>query len=462
MSFRRRLTILAGGAVAVAILLASALAYVTIARELRNQVDDSVVDRGGELVADARTLRALGRPGPFGDGGPFGRPLPGPPRRRGGTDFYEGFVTPDGLAVPLRGASAPPVDDRARGVAAGRHGPVLTDAEIAGDPVRLLVAPLAGGGAIQVARSVRETHTLLHRVRLILLLVAAGGIAGAALLGRAVAGRATEPLRRLERTAEHVAATQDLGRRIDATGTDELSRLAGRFNDMLDALERSMTAQRQLVADASHELRTPVTSLRTNLEVLRANPDLDGERRAQLLARATAQTEELTALMNDLIDLARGDAADPARDPIRLDELVEEAVERAARHAPAQHFAMDLEETTVVGSPPRLARAVNNLLDNAVRFNAPGAPIEVRLRHGELIVRDHGPGFDAAELPHVFDRFFRGARSRERSGSGLGLAIARQAAGAHGGSLAAANAPGGGALLTLRLPVAARAPAPSA
>ena len=456
MSFRRRVTLLAGGAVAVAILLASGLAYVTIARELRGQVDDSLTARGDELVAGAERLAAFGRPGPFGAG------LPPPPPGRGGTDFYEGFVTPSGIALAPRGAISPPVDDRARDVAAGRRGAVLANAEITGDPVRLLVAPLAGGGAVQVARSLRETHTLLHRVRLILLLVAAGGIAGAALLGRAVAGRATEPLRRLERTAEHVAATQDLGRRIEATGTDELSRLAGRFNDMLDALERSMTAQRQLVADASHELRTPVTSLRTNLEVLRANPDLDGERRAQLLARATAQTEELTALMNDLIDLARGDAADPAREPIRLDELVEEAVERAARHAPAQHFAMDLDETTVVGSPSRLARAVNNLLDNAVRFNAPGAPIEVRLRHGELIVRDHGPGFDAAELPHVFDRFFRGARSRERSGSGLGLAIARHATGAHGGSLVAANAPGGGALLTMRVPVAVRTPAPSA
>jgi two-component system sensor histidine kinase MprB len=456
VSFRRRVTLLAGGAVAVAILLASALAYVTIARELRGQVDDSLTARGGELVADAQRLAAFGRPGPFGG------PLPPPPERRGGTDFYEGFVTPAGMALAPRGAVAPPVDERARDVAAGRRGAVLADARIAGDPVRLLIAPLAGGGAVQVARSLRETHTLLYRVRLILLLVAAGGIAAAALLGRAVAGRATEPLRRLERTAEHVAATQDLGRRIDVTGTDELSGLARRFNDMLDALERSMTAQRQLVADASHELRTPVTSLRTNLEVLRANPDLDGERRSELLGRATAQTEELTGLMNDLIDLARGDAAEPAREPIRLDELVDEAVERAARHAPAQRFATDLEETTVVGSPPRLARAVNNLLDNAVRFNAPGAPIEVRLRGGELTVRDHGPGFDAAELPHVFDRFFRGARSRERSGSGLGLAIARQAAGAHGGALAAANAPGGGALLTLRLPVAARAPARSA
>jgi two-component system sensor histidine kinase MprB len=461
VSFRRRLTLLAGGAVAVAILAASALAYVTIARELRDQVDDSLASRGAELAAGAPRLRGLGRPGPFGDAVPFGRPLP-PPRRSGGTDFYQGLVAPDGTAIPLRGAAPPPVDDRTRDVAAGRRGTVLTDTEIAGDPVRLLVAPLAGGGAIQVARSLRETQTLLRRVRLILLLVAAAGIAGAALLGRVVAGRATEPLHRLERTAEHVAATQDLGRRIDATGTDELSRLAARFNDMLDALERSMTAQRQLVADASHELRTPVTSLRTNLEALQANPDLEPGLRAELLVRATAQTEELTALMNDLIDLARGDAAEPAREAIRLDELVEEAVERAARHAPAQRFAVDLEETTVVGSPPRLVRAVNNLLDNAVRFNAAGGPIEVRLRDGELTVRDHGPGFDPAELAHVFDRFFRGAHARERSGSGLGLAIARQAATSHGGSVAAANAPGGGALLRMRLPVAQRQPAPSA
>jgi len=444
VTFTRRLTLLAGGAVAVAILLASALAYVTIARQLRDQVDDSLVDRASEVAAELRARRG-----------------PGGPRRPGGTDFYEGLVAPNGTGVPLRGAVAPPVDARARDVAAGRRGGTLADAELAGEPARLLVAALPGGGAVQVARSVRETRTLLGRVRLILLLVAAGGIAGAALLGRLVAGRATEPLRRLERAAEHVALTQDLGRRIEASGRDEVSRLAARFNDMLDALERSMTAQRQLVADASHELRTPVTSLRTNLEALQANPDLDPARRADLLARATAQAEELTVLMNDLIDLARGDAAEPAREPIRLDELVEEAVERAARHAPAQRFDVDLEETTVVGSPPRLTRTVNNLLDNAVRFNAPGAPVEVRLRDGELEVRDHGPGFDTTELPHVFDRFFRGAHARARSGSGLGLAIARQAATSHGGGVTAGNAENGGARVRLRLPVAEREPAPS-
>jgi two-component system, OmpR family, sensor histidine kinase MprB len=293
---------------------------------------------------------------------------------------------------------------------------------------------------------------VMSRVRLILILVACGGVALAALLGRLVAGRAIAPLRGLARTAERVAETRDLGHRIEVVSDDEIGRLAVRFNAMLDVVEAAMRSQRQLIADASHELRTPVTSLRTNLEILQANPDLPPERRAALIDRAEAQSRELTALMNDVIQLARWRRPASEREPVRLDELVEEALARASRHAPAQRFDADLDETTVSAAPAQLARAVNNLLDNAARWNAPGAPIELTLRDGELTVRDHGPGFDAAELDHVFDRFFRGAGARGRSGSGLGLAIARQVAEAHGGTIEARNAPGGGALLALRLP----------
>ena len=284
--------------------------------------------------------------------------------------------------------------------------------------------------------------------------MALGGVAVAALLGRLVAGSAVAPLRRLTAAAEHVAETQDLSQRIDARGSDEISRLALRFNEMLDALCRAPCARSaSSIADASHELRTPVTSLRTNIEVLQRYPDLEPGRRAALLDRATAQAEELSVLMNDLIDLARGDEPEEEREPVRLDELVEEAVERAWRHAAHQRFDVDLAEATMLGSPRRLARAVNNLLDNAVAFSPDGAPIVVRLRDdGTLTVRDHGPGFADGEIEHVFDRFFRGAHTRERSGSGLGLAIVRQVAASHGGTATAAAAPGGGALLTLRLP----------
>jgi two-component system, OmpR family, sensor histidine kinase MprB len=452
MSFRRRIALLAGGAVAVAILLASVAAYLAIDRELRAQVDDNLRTRADQYAEISR--RSQGRFPPSD----LTRDIPRP--SHGNLLILTQLVNVNGTILPTDGSAPFPVDQRVRDVAAGRRGAYNQTVRVDSEQVRMRVAPLANGYAVQVGRSLSEVYATLDRIRLILLLVACGGIAVAALLGRVVAGRAIEPLSRLTRTAEQVAETRDLARRIDAGGTDEIGRLATRFNQMLEALETtmgalaaSMRSQRRLVADASHELRTPVTSLRTNLEILQANPALAPARRAELIDNAQAQTEELTALMNDLIELARGDGPTDEHQPVRLDELVEDALERATRHAPNQHFDADLEDTTVLGPPSRLARAINNLLDNAVAWNAPGAPINVTLRDGELSVHDHGPGLDPSELEHVFDRFFRGARSRRRSGSGLGLAIVRQVVETCGGTVEARNAPGGGAMLTIRLPL---------
>jgi two-component system, OmpR family, sensor histidine kinase MprB len=360
-------------------------------------------------------------------------------------------VTADGRAVPIATAHDIPVGARTRAVASGHGGAFLHDLQVDGAHVRVNVMPLSGGGALEVGRSLEETDSLLSRVRWILLAVSGLGVLLAALLGRLVATRAIAPLRQFATTADHVAETRDLTRRIEVHGDDEIARLATRFNAMLDALGEAMRVQSQLIADASHELRTPITSLRTNVEVLRDNPDLERERRGALLERAAAQTAELTGLTNDLIDLARGDA-DEAHEPVRLDELVAEAVERSQRHHPERRFELEVQETTVVGSPARLARAVNNLLDNATTWGTPGTAIDVRLADGALAVRDRGPGFDPDELPKVFDRFFRGAGARERSGFGLGLAIVRQVADSHGGSVEATNADRGGATVVLRLP----------
>ena len=164
------------------------------------------------------------------------------------------------------------------------------------------------------------------------------------------------------------------------------------------------------------------------------------------------QIEELTLLMNDLIDLARGEEPRADTEELRLDLLVSEVVERARRHAPATPLQVELEPTIVTGVPARLERAVGNLIDNAVKYSPPGEPVEVRLQAGELTVRDHGPGISAEDLPHIFDRFYRGAEARGRPGSGLGLAIVRQVAAQQGGSVAAEPAPGGGTLMRLRLP----------
>jgi two-component system sensor histidine kinase MprB len=315
---------------------------------------------------------------------------------------------------------------------------------------------------VLVTHGLSESNSTLAELRLILLFLTLGGAALASLLGWFVARTALAPVRRLTAAVEHVAETQDLGERIDERRRDEIGSLARSFNSMLvvldDAVHRldeSARVQRRLVADASHELRTPVTSLRTNIEVLERADELPAEERTRLIADVVEQLAELSLLINDLIELAREDEHIETPEDIRFDILVAEAIERARLHAPQARFIADLEPTLVSGVPSRLDRAVNNLLDNAVKFAGTDEPIEVRLRDGELAVRDHGPGIAADDLPHVFDRFFRGARSRALPGSGLGLAIVRQVAELHAGSVSAAAAPGGGTVVRLRVPVEA-------
>ena len=166
-----------------------------------------------------------------------------------------------------------------------------------------------------------------------------------------------------------------------------------------------------------------------------------------------AQLGELTVLVTDLVDLARGDEPALVAEDVRLDMLVADAVERARRHAPDKAFFAELDPSLVKGVPARLDRAVMNLLDNAAKWSPPGGQIEVHVRDGELSVRDHGPGIEEADLPYVFDRFYRAAEARGLPGSGLGLAIVRQVADSHGGTVTAERAQGGGARLRLKLPL---------
>jgi two-component system, OmpR family, sensor histidine kinase MprB len=164
------------------------------------------------------------------------------------------------------------------------------------------------------------------------------------------------------------------------------------------------------------------------------------------------QIGELTLLMNDLIELARGEEPSTDTEDIRFDVLIGDVADRTRRNSPATPLQLDLEPTIVAGVPARLERAVANLLDNAVKYSPPGEPVEIQLSGVELTVRDHGPGISAEDLEHVFDRFYRGAEARGRPGSGLGLAIVRQVVRQHGGSVTAEQASGGGTLMHLCLP----------
>jgi two-component system sensor histidine kinase MprB len=258
---------------------------------------------------------------------------------------------------------------------------------------------------------------------------------------------------RLASVAEEVSLTGDARRRVEVgRRRDELGRLASTFNAMLSALQRSLDAQRRLVSDASHELRTPLASLRINVDVLTENPDLPAADRKEILDRVTDQVAELSRLVAGVTDLARGEPPVADRSPVRLNDVAGEAVDAARRDWPRTQFSVYLDGGVIEGSAERLRVAFKNLLDNAAKFGPPDGRVEVRLTGGELIVRDHGPGIPDADLPFVFDRFYRALSSRSAPGSGLGLAVVSEIVAGHGGTITAEQAPGGGTIMCLTLP----------
>ena len=438
MSFRARLALVAAAAVAFAILTASFVIYFVVRNQLRATVDDSLQTTAGQLLTS-----------PAHDFEHFGIPA----GELGGAKVYPQGVDANGKVYPTSPNAEVklPVNNDVTAVARGERGAFFSDAEVRGTHLRVLTFPYGPGGAVQIARSLTEVDHSLGRIKNLLTLIAGGGIAIAAALGLAVSRAALAPVRRLTTATENVTETGDLSDRIEVSGRDELSRLAGSFNAMLGALEESSRAQRQLVADASHELRTPLTSLRTNIEVLASERQLPAGERERLLTDVVDQLSEMTTLISGLIDLARGEQQSAEPEEVRLDLVAADAVERARRDRPAVTFSTDLQESTVQGIHSTIERAVANLLDNAAKWSPPGADVEVAVRDGEVSVRDHGPGIDEEDLPHVFDRFYRSRSARGRPGSGLGLAIVRQVAVAHGGEVVAERADGGGTKMTLRL-----------
>jgi two-component system sensor histidine kinase MprB len=440
MSFRLRLTLSVAAAVALAVATACAIAYVAVGRQLYGQVDSG-------LRAQAARLS--------------GAPLPRSMRSRLGGSFasadtyYWQAVAADGsFQQPFyfRGQRPLPITAQALAAARTREPVSLTDMTVRGVHLRVATVSVANGLSVQIARRLSDADTVLAQLRTWFLLVAIGGVALAAFLGAFVARAALRPVRRLTAAAEHVAETHDLSRRIDATGSDELSRLADSFNTMLAALEQSVAAQRQLVADASHELRTPLTSLRTNFEVLMRPGGLPEESRRKLEHDVLRQFEEMAALVSDIVELARDGPSTAEEDDVRLDVLVAEAVERAERNAPGVRFSVGMQPTLVHGVPGRLDRAVTNLLDNAAKWSPEGEVVEVEVGEGTVAVRDHGPGVADADLPFIFDRFYRSAEARSMRGSGLGLAIVRQVAEAHGGHVTVERPPDGGSRFVLTVP----------
>jgi two-component system sensor histidine kinase MprB len=321
------------------------------------------------------------------------------------------------------------------------------------DDDRVMTVPVNGGGAVQLSRELSEVQHVLQTLRVRFATIGALITALAALVGWLIARQVTRPVTTLTAATETIAESGRLDIDIPPGGRDETGRLARSFATMLDALRRSRDQQQRLAQDAGHELRTPLTSLRTNVDVLRRHPELDAATRDRILSDVDSELRELSGLTNELVALATEEADDEPEQSVDLVALARRAAARAERrrHHPVVVVA-DSAVPRVLGRPRQLLRVLDNLLDNAAKFDRSGEPIVVSVGPGRISVRDHGPGIAAADVPHVFDRFYRAPAARSQPGSGLGLSIAHDLVVAHAGSIVAATHPGGGAIVTVVLP----------
>jgi two-component system sensor histidine kinase MprB len=444
MSFRLRVTLAAGAAVLVVAIATSAVVYALVRRDLRGQIDDSLQRGRPPPISQIDRLReATRQPNDLAD---VDEALFG--------DRFLQVADEQGEVVVHYTEAILPVPDEVRRLAARPAGTdVFYDSEVGGTPVRVY-AIAADGVVVQFGRSLVEVNESLRQLVVVLAAVSAAGLVLAVVLGRLVAAAAVAPVHRLSAAADGIARTGDLSRHIDVSGRDELAQLAAGFNTMLDALDASLSRQRHLVADASHELRTPLASVRTNVEVLQRATHLDPRERDQLLRDIVAQIEELTRLVENLVELARGDDTEDPFETFDLGDVVADVVGRARRN----HAAVDFElirspsPSTIRGAPSRVDRAVSNLVDNAAKWSPAGGQIRIDVVGAAVAVTDEGPGVDPVDHPHVFDRFYRSAGARSLPGSGLGLAIVKQVADSHHAQVSVDRPLRGGARFVLRFP----------
>jgi two-component system sensor histidine kinase MprB len=444
MSLRRRITAATTFAVAAVAITLGVVGYLSARSHLIGETRSQLSARETSFLHVSN-----GNPQNQGRGGQgFGEGPPNPAFGGAPGDFQ--IVYPGGtvVAVGRRGTSDLPVTAEVKAIARADKGSFYRSVTVKGTSLEVLTfAVPANHSAVEVALPLTEDDSVLHELLITYALLVAAGVLLAGLIGTLVARAALLPISRFTDRTEVVTSALHAPRRLEGGGASELQRLAGSFNQMLDALERSIQAQRHLIADASHELRTPMAALRSNIQIFIEAEALPQEERAELQESIIAELDELTQLVADVLDLARGASPSDHIESVELDTIVREAVARARRRAPQLAFETELAPTVISNAPERVARAIGNVIDNARKWSPPDSPVEVTLRDGVFRVRDHGPGFKQSDIEHVFDRFYRADEARRLPGSGLGLAIVRQAAEAYGGTVLATNAQDGGAVI---------------
>jgi two-component system sensor histidine kinase MprB len=439
VNLRNRVALAAGVTSGVCLLLVAVAIFVLERADLRRSVDQELMEQAEAVTAAIRA-----------DGRIYDAIHPPPLQIQ---TVYAQRLAPDGSTTPL--VTDDPVlavSDQALAVARGEEGRVFEDQFVAGSHVRVLTTPVAGG-ALQFAHPLEMTD--VHLGHLVGLLAAGlvAGVAVAALVAHHIAKTVVRPVGSLADAAEEISGPWVPGHRLTLTdgGDADLRRLSESLNALLEARDDALRSQQRLVADAAHELLTPLTSVRANLQLLQGAQEGTRREHVELVTGVAVELDELTSLVRDLLELARlpDEAVDP--EPVALDDLCGECVDWCRRRHPDLRVELDLESVMVEGRRSQLAHLVTNLLENAARWSPPGTTVEVRLREDALIVTDDGPGFAEEDLPHVFERFYRAESSRGTVGSGLGLAIVRRVAEQHGWSVRAGNAPAGGGRVTIEL-----------
>jgi len=474
MSLRTRIALLVGITVLVASGIGGVGTAITSGSVGRNRVDQA-------LQADAETfrvqsprlaaqlqfafeVRSVGCDDIEAGAGLATRPPAGGPRLRYLPEFASNLqlIRPTGTVIAA--CDVLPVGPEELAIAQSGTGSGYRTVTVEGERFRLLTRGFGEVGAVQFARSLEITEDTLRSLLARSIFFGLIGAALASALGWILARRATEPVKKLSDAAERVARTRDLGERIEVGGDDEIAGLATSFNTMLASLDTSREQQKRLVQDASHELRTPLTSMRTNVEMLQRHDTIEPEMRQRILADIGAELHELTELTSELVDSATEvPTALELRAEVDLADVVEECADRARRRHRRTievHVAdPPAAEPIVVGDAGLLARAITNLVNNAVKFSPEDSPVGIDVDGGTVLVRDRGPGIPEADLPFVFDRFYRSTAARSEPGSGLGLAIVEQIVTGHGGRVSARNRPEGGAQVGFTLPLAGTAEA---
>jgi two-component system sensor histidine kinase MprB len=432
MSLRTKLAISFAGIAALVAALMGVIGYTATNEQLQRAADQALLNGGGR---------------PLGPGGEDRRD-----EQRGQDAFT--VLSPTGEVLRSEGAVQLPVTDSDRAAAADQRPSVDARTQsVDGTPYRILtVAPGEGRGAVMVARDWSEAAAVLRRLAGVLAVCAVALTALAAALGWWLANRITKRLILLTDTAERVSATGELDVEVPGAGTDEVGRLAGSFNAMLGRLAESQADQQRLVQDAGHELRTPLTSLRTNISLLERFEELDPEVRSRVLADLRGESRELTGLVNEVLALAGGQGANGEPEPVRLASVAQTVATRARRRT-EREITVTSDESQILAPRAAVERAVWNLVDNAAKFDASGAPVDIRVHEGTVEVLDRGPGVPAEDMAHVFDRFYRPVASRSLPGSGLGLAIVKDVAQANGGRVYVVAREGGGSVFGIAWPL---------